>query len=91
MYCAEVKLPPFTKGKKQLSQMEIDVAQKLSHVRIHVERVIGMVRQNYTILQSTLPINMIMCEEDSEISTVDKTVTVACALCNHCDSVIPIN
>ena len=26
MYCAEVKLLPFTKGKKQLSQMEIDVA-----------------------------------------------------------------
>ena len=23
MYCAEVKLPPFTKGKKQLSQMEM--------------------------------------------------------------------
>ena len=26
MYCADVKLLPFTKGKKQLSQMEIDVA-----------------------------------------------------------------
>ena len=26
MYCAEGKLLPFTKGKKQLSQMEIDVA-----------------------------------------------------------------
>ena len=90
MYCAEVKLPPFTKGKKQLSQMEIDVARKLSHVRIHVERVIGVVRQKYTILQSTLLINMIM-SEDSEISTVDKIVTVACALCNHCDSVIPFD
>ena len=92
MYCAEVKLPPFTKGKKQLSQMEIDVARKLSRVRIYVERVIGVVRQKYTILQSTLPINMIiMSEEDSDISSVDKIVTVACALCNHCDSVIPFD
>ena len=90
MYCAEVKIPPFTKGKKQLSQMEIDVAQKLSRVQIHMERVIGVVRQKFTILQSTLPINMIM-SEDSEISTVDKIVTVACALCNHCDSVVPFD
>jgi len=30
MFCAEVKLPPFTKGKKQLSKMEIDAAQQLS-------------------------------------------------------------
>ena len=57
MYCAEVKTPPHTKGNKQLSKSEIDVAQRL---RIHVERVTGMVRQKYTILQSTLPINMII-------------------------------
>jgi len=30
MYCAEVKIPPFTKGKKQLSKMDIDSARKLS-------------------------------------------------------------
>ena len=87
MYCAEVKIPPFTKGKKQLSKMEVDSAHKLSSIRIHVERVIGMVRQKYTILQSTLPI---MCG-DSDISAVDKMVTVACALCNHCNSVIPFD
>ena len=34
MYCAEVKLPPFTKGKKQLSQMEVDVARKLSRIKL---------------------------------------------------------
>ena len=90
MYCAEVKIPPFTKGKKQLSKMEVDSAHKLSSIRIHVERVIGMVRQKYTILQSTLPINMVMCG-DSDISAVDKMVTVACALCNHCNSVIPFD
>ena len=45
MYCAEVKIPPFTKGKKQLSKMEVDSARKLSSIRIHVEHVIGMVRQ----------------------------------------------
>ena len=58
MYCAEVKLPPFTRGKKQLSKMEIDVSHQLSSVRIHVERVISMVRQKYAILRSILPINL---------------------------------
>jgi len=58
MYCTEVKIPPFTKGKKQLSKMDIDGASKLSSIRIHVEKVIGVIRQKYTILQS---INMIMC------------------------------
>ena len=34
-------MPPFTRGKKQLSQPEVDTARQLSRVRIHVERVIG--------------------------------------------------
>ena len=58
LYCAEVKLPPFTKGKKQLTTREVDKArQQLSRVRIHVERVISLLRLKYKILRSTLPIN----------------------------------
>ena len=58
MYCAQVNIRSFTTGKKQLSKLEIDCARQLSQVRIHVERVIGLVRQKYSILQSTLSINM---------------------------------
>ncbi len=87
LYCAEVKLPPFTRGKKQLSKAEIDHSRQLSRVRIHVERVIGLVRQKYSILKSTLPINFIMNQEQS-ISAIDKVVTVCCALCNCCESVV---
>ena len=63
LYCAEVKLPPFTKGKKQLSKCEVDKARQLSRVRIHdiVQRVIGLLRLKYKILRSILPINLIMC------------------------------
>ena len=91
MYCAEVKIPPFTKGKKQLTKVDIDTARRLSRVRIHVERVIGLVRQKYSILQSTLPINMISCNENDSISTIDKIVTICGSLCNFCDSVVPNN
>lgn len=90
LYCAQVKVPPFTKGKKQLSRPEIDTARKLSRVRIHVERVIGVVRQKYTILESKLAINMIMCDEETKTSIIDKIVVVCAALCNFCDSVVPM-
>ena len=89
-YCAEIKIPPFTKGKKQLSQIEVDTARQLSHVRIHVERVIGLLRNKYTILQSTLPIKMIMCN-DGENSVLDKIVVICSVLCNCCQSVIPFD
>ena len=44
-YCAAVKIPAFTRGKPQLSQMELDTTRELAHVRIHVERVIGLLKQ----------------------------------------------
>ena len=89
LYCAEITIPPFTKGKKQLSKLEIDSARQLSRVRIHVERVIGLLRQKYTILESTLPINMIMCDSETDCSMIDKIVNICCALCNCSESVVP--
>ena len=54
MVLAEVKTPPFTKGKKQLEKQEVDWSCELSIVRILVERVIGLLKQKYTILQSSV-------------------------------------
>ena len=45
-----------------------------------LERVIGVIRQRYTILESTLPINMIMCDEEEDFSIIDKIV-MHCLLC----------
>ena len=86
---AEVKLPSFTRGQKQLSKLEVDSSRILSRVRIHVERVIGLLRQKCTFLESTLLINMIMCNDRYELSVIDKILIVCCALCNCCESVIP--
>ena len=91
LLCAEVKHPPFTREKPQLSKLEVDTSRQLSQVRIHVERVIGAVRQKYMILQSTLPISMITCTGDDNLSPTDKAVTIFCALYNHCSSVVPFN
>ena len=88
LMCAEVKLPASTRGKKQLSKMDVDKSRQLARVRIHVERVIGVVRQKYTILQSTLPVNFIMCCDSENTSAIDKVVLICCALCNCCESVV---
>ena len=73
LYSAEVKLPPFTKRKKQLSRIEVDAVQRLSRVCIHIERVIGLVRQKYTI-------NLIACGEEKTMSVIYKIVTVCSAI-----------
>ena len=38
MAMAKVKVPPFTKGKKQLEKIAVDWSRELPVVRIHVEK-----------------------------------------------------
>ena len=83
----ELKIPAFTKGKNQLESVDIEDTRRLAAVRIHVERVIGMVRQKYSILQGTIPISLLDCKE--EVMPLDKIVTVCCALSNVCQSIVP--
>ena len=59
MMQATLHLPAFTKGKSQLSALEVEETRTIANVRIHVERVIGMVKQKYPILQSTIPIDFV--------------------------------
>lgn len=91
LYMAEIKMPPFTKGKKQLDKLEVDFSRELSLVRIHVERVIGVLKQKYTILQNVLPVQY--CDKSSygssDVTVIDKIVSVCCALVNLCPSVVP--
>ena len=88
MMQAELYIPAFTRGKTQLSALEVHETRTIANVRIHVERVIGNVRQKYSILQSTLPIQYVTSREDRP-PTVDSIVCVCCALCNACESVVP--
>ena len=76
------------KGKKQLKKVQLDWSRELSVVHIHVERVIGVLKQKYTILQSRLPISFISDKEDNCAST-DKMLIVRGSLVNLCPSVVP--
>ena len=90
MQQAEAKLPSFTKGKAQLSAKEVQDSRELAVVRIHIERLIGVVKQKYTILEGTLPINFIKAD-GADISIADKLMVICCTLVNLCEPIVPIN
>ena len=84
---AKLEIPAFTKGKKQLTQEEVEKSRQLARVRIHVERVIGQLRKKYKILQGVLPITLIKRPTDDK-PTIDRILVVTAALTNLCPSVV---
>ena len=48
-----LNIPAFTNGKGQLPAADVEETRKLANMRIHVERVIGAVRQRFQILNAT--------------------------------------
>lgn len=60
----------------------------MSAVRVHVERVIGSVRQKYELLQQEkFPLPMLITEKQ-EVAHIDVIVTVCCALVNLRPSIV---
>ena len=52
---AVLRIPAFTRGKKQRTAKGIDIFRQIAHVRIHVERVIARLKQ-FKISNTTIPI-----------------------------------
>ena len=88
MMGAQLHIPSFTRGKAQLSAKEVESTRRIANVRIHVERVIGSLKQKYTVLQSTLPIEYLV-SVDQKPPTIDKIATVCSALTNLCPPIVP--
>ncbi len=88
----ELIIPSFTKGKNQLSAKEVETTRQIASIRIHIERVIGLIKKRFTILRGPLPITMIKSRSDekdnSEFSSLDKIVTVCAVLTNLGDSIV---
>ena len=87
---ASLQIPAFTKGKDQLTASEIEKTRNIANVRIHVERVIGSVRQRFTILSATgvLPKDYFQQKKD-DVLLLDAIVRVCCALNNMCTGIVP--
>lgn len=90
-YCASLQIPAFTKGRKQLSAYEVAETRKIANLRIHVERVIGLVRRKYQILQSrAMPIEHMAKKKGESLALIDKIGVICCVLSNLSESVVPL-
>lgn len=85
---AELNIPAFTKGKNQLDPVDVEKTRRIANVRIHVECVIGVLRQKYTILQSTLHTDFLTCNQENQIPLIDRMVRVCSALVNLCPPIV---
>lgn len=91
---AKLVLPTFTKGKQQLDPIDVEKTRGIASVRIHVERVIGLLRRKYTILQSTLPTDFLTCKinssDEDRVPIIDRMIRVCSALVNLWPPIISI-
>ena len=53
----DLNIPPFLEKRQKLLASEVLEGRKIASLRIHVERVIGRIK-NYAILKGTLPITL---------------------------------
>ena len=82
---AELVIPAFTKGQKQLSAKGVETTRKIANVRIHVERVIGLLKKRFGIFQRNLPLILVKSlnnEVLNETPNIEKLVKVCAALVN---------
>ena len=66
-YCLTLKIPAFTRGKSQLSGIEVEQTRKIANIRIHVERVIGNIRKKFSLLSATQPIDFLTSPDKDTI------------------------
>ena len=85
MFHAKVKVPAFRKGKQQLHPVDLEETRAIAHVRIHVERVIGMLRQKFTITNDVLPVSLLNTGENP---ILDEILFTCCASINICLTII---
>lgn len=74
-------IPASTRGKTQLTGLEVSMSRQMSRARIHVERCIGKLK-TFHILKNTLPISMIKRSTSDSMATIDKILLVCAALSN---------
>ena len=90
-YQAELAIPSFTRGKSQLHPIDIEKTRRIASVRIHVERVIGLIMRKYRIFEGVIPLEFIKLKSGDNVPTIDKIVMVCCCLTNLCPSVVPFD
>ena len=92
---AQLAIPAFTRGKDQLDPVEVEETRNIANVRIHVERIIGLLRRKYTILSGILPIDFLISSstgsQEGAIPMIDRILNVCSALVILCPGIVPFD
>ena len=92
---AQLAIPAFTRGKDQLDPVEVEETRTMANVRIHVERITGLLRRKYTILSGILPINFLISRpngsQEEAIPMIDRILNVCSALVKLCPGIVPFD
>lgn len=78
---AVLNIPTFLRQKVQFSTEEIRRDKQITALRIHIERIIGLIREKYTILSNTVLVNTLARFQNGH-SIIDLIVKVCCILVN---------
>lgn len=85
---ASVSYPAFKKRNQQLEPLDDIASKELSSLRIHVERLIGILRQKFMILTGIVPITLLQRWNDDMLA-IDQILIVSSALLLYpCPSVV---
>lgn len=85
---ARIITPAITHGKTQISAKDVETSRKFSYVRIHVEHVIGLLKNKYQILKVPLPMIYVVHANDKDIATIDNILLICAALCNLSEGIV---
>ncbi|KAK5895915.1 hypothetical protein CgunFtcFv8_009569 [Champsocephalus gunnari] len=89
---ASLETPAFTLGRKQLPGKDVEESRMKSKFRIHIERVIGVLKRRFHILDGPVPLCFMKTLRDEmenrDVATIDKIVHTCAALVNMSGSIV---
>lgn len=86
---ASLKMPSFVRNGGQLHPTEIEQSRDVSRIRIHVERIICVLREKFNICSDTAHMSAVAKQNDLyDNDLYDKIIYVCSCLVNLCPSVV---
>ena len=88
----DLVIPSFIKGQRQFSAEDVQESRKKASVRIHIERIIGLIKNRFEMLQGVIPLRLaksIKNElEEDYFTNLDKIVLSCAILVNLGQSIV---
>ncbi|KAF6206914.1 hypothetical protein GE061_018150 [Apolygus lucorum] len=85
---ADISIPVFTKGETPLSFDDVQKAEEIAKIKLHVARLVGFIQRQFRYLGSILPQNYLTVPLTDDIPPIDQALRICCGLSNICSSYV---